>query len=152
MRLLLALIALLVVIAPAYAHESRYPVHSARHVYLKTHGNVCDVGTMHVPIVYSDLPPPFLAVAVFNGSTPPFWGCRIEVDRRAWTHARLCSVIGHEMHHLSGYRAPPGREYIDHTGRTDPAHHRTSGHLMFPALVAIWPPCRRYDLPLPVGG
>lgn len=103
MRLVCVVVALLLP-ATAQAHFSRTSrVHNTRHVAQSVWGEVCDVGTMAVPIVRMDVPEPFWGQAFWFGAAPPFTDCTVHVDDRRWASEPLCALVaGHEFGHLAG--------------------------------------------------
>jgi hypothetical protein len=139
MRCLLLACALAALIAPPANAASR--VQADRLIALNTIGNVCDVGTMNVPIIRT-AGLPYAAYATWTLSEP-FTGCAIYVDDRPWSNAALCTVLAHEFVHLTGYRLPAGQEYIAADGTPDYLHSRDPRSLMWPFALQPWPPCER---------
>lgn len=105
----------LLLAAPADAHRSDTSrIHNMRHIAQTVWGDVCDVGTMNVPIVGK-----WAVLRDANGEPRPEWialfsgirqgagyrDCRIEIDkRRKWTTEKLCRTMVHEFGHAAGRR------------------------------------------------
>lgn len=110
MRWIAICIALLFPAAASAHHAGR--MHDFRHVAQFTFGDVCDVGTMHVPIVkVRALPDGALGQALRDGGGPPYTGCVISIlDQPSYSSIALCSLIVHEVGHLAGlsHSADPG--------------------------------------------
>lgn len=137
MRLALALILLALVAPAAAAHDSPTSrVHDIRHVAVEIWGpGVCG-DTMTTPIRRVALPDPLAGQALLGP-------CVAEVDDSRWNTRALCVVILHEFGHLAGWGPLPGEEYVGPDGSIDPLHGRNPHELMFPQMVASFPPCER---------
>jgi hypothetical protein len=154
MRLLLlcALVASLVA-APAQAynpdrladgsprsHTSR--VHNMRLIARDVYGpDVCG-DTMTVPIMHGPMLQPLWAAYAHHEDAPMPWSdCRIVLADMPWTTEYLCRVILHEYGHLSGYKAPEGKEYIRPDGTPDYDHSNDPQNLMWPFVIDFYAPC-----------
>jgi hypothetical protein len=134
---LTALVAALILAAPAQAHHSPTSrVHDDRHVAVSLLGpTVCDgQDIMTVPIVRAKLPPPIIGEAFTDT-------CSVEVADIQWTSESLCVVFLHELSHLAGYRAPEGEQFIRPDGTSDYEHSRDPTSLMYPVLIDSFAPC-----------
>lgn len=135
MRLLLALLAALLIAAPAHAHLSPTSrVHNARHVATQIWGPTVCGDTMAVPIVRVALPPPIAARAFPDR-------CHIELNDQRWTTFALCVSLVHEIGHLADWRAAPGQAFIRPDGTIDDVHSRNPRSVMYPTIIAAFPPC-----------
>lgn len=141
-RALAAAIAVLLMLAPAAPahHSPTSRTHNIRHVAASVWGpRVCG-DTMTVAIIRVRLPGTIAGRAFAATQQYP---CRIEVGARSWPIDALCRVIAHEYGHLAGWHARPGASYIAPGGTVDERHSRKPTSVMYPRLVAYFPPCRR---------
>lgn len=116
--------------AVAMAHRSASSrVHNMRHIAQSVYGEVCDVGTMNVPIRRGPMPAAHPEwVAFFNhgpGDELPYNDCSITVKDQPWETEYLCRVIaGHEFGHAAGLQ-----------------HIADSSSIMWPGWLGLWQPC-----------
>jgi hypothetical protein len=115
----------------ADAHKTRSRVHAIRHLAREQWGEVCDVGTMNVPIVKMALGLGFEAMVSFDDPgadyVPPFTNCVIRMTTMRWSTDELCRDLLHEFGHLHGER----HDLVDPFS------------LMWPGAPNYWPPCDR---------
>ncbi len=138
LRLVLVLAATAVAFpAAAAAHTNPTSrVHNIRHVAVSVLGpSVCG-DTMRVRITRAPVPDQA------RGRVQAFpRACRIDVHDQSWTTDELCRVLLHGYHHLAGYRAKPGNEFVRPDGTLDDYHSRNPRSIMHPDIAGYYRPC-----------